>query len=149
MKAVDKILEEIFDTGETSYEFKILDKYTITVRNITSEDYMEIEAILSKDKKTAIGYAQEFILERVSHIIKKVGNKEFDNAATCKAYLLKMPASFTNKVLEEHKKFEKQIKVALQVEEIEDNFFDKGALQEKPKRSQKASTSENQAPLEK
>jgi hypothetical protein len=149
MKPIEKILEEIFDTGETTYEFKILDKYAITVRNITSEDYMQIEAILSNKKKTAIGYAQEFILERVARVVQKVENKTFSNVDDCKAFLLKMPASFTNKILEEHKKFEKQIKTALQVEEIEDNFFDKGALQEKPKQQQKASTSENQALSEK
>lgn len=149
MKAVSQILEEIFDTGQTTYEFKILNKYPIKIRNITSEDYMQIEAILNSTKKTAIGYAQEFIIERVSRIVLKISNKDFESVDECKNFLLKRPSSFTNKILEEHKKFEKAIKEALEVEEIEDNFFDKGASQEKQEPLQKASILENQGPSEK
>ena len=144
MKSTEQILEEIFDTGQTHHEFEIGKKFKIKIRNITSEDYLKIDSILNNTKKTAVGYAQEFIVERVTRIVESINGVEFESPEVCKTFLLSRPSSLTNKILEEHKKFEQKIKEALELEEIEDSFFGKGASQEKQKQSRKASTSENQ-----
>lgn len=146
MKSTEQILEEIFDTGSTVHEFTIgkTKPFHIKIRNITSEDYLKIDAILNETKKTAVGYAQEFIVERVTRVVEEINGIKFANYEDCKKFLLSRPSTLTNKILEEHKKFENKIKEALELEEIEDNFFVKGASPEKQKLSRKASTSENQ-----
>lgn len=144
MKSTEQILEDIFDNGSTAYEFKIGKKFKIKIRNITSADYLAIDAVLNDTKRTAIGYAQEFIIERIARVVVSINGKIFTDLAECKKFLLSRPSSLTNKILEEHKKFEQKIKEALELDEIEENFFEKDVSQEKPKRSRKASTSEKQ-----
>ena len=86
MKSTEQILEEIFDTGSTSYEFTIGKKFKIKIRNITSEDYLKIDSVLNETKKTAVGYAQEFVVERVSRVVDEINGTAFEDSEKCKEY---------------------------------------------------------------
>ena len=131
MKSTEEILEDIFTEGKTTYKFTILKKYSIEIRNITSKDFLEIDEALKDNTSTKIGLAQNYLLERISRIILSIKDKTFKTPEDCKTFLLSMSSTLSDKILEEHKKFEKQIKKALEIEEVEDAFFDKDASQQK------------------
>lgn len=137
MKEINAILEEVFDSGTATYEFKI-GKYPIKIRNITSDDYLKIDEVLADTKRSTLGYSHEFLLERISHILLKSNNKVFGSPKEAKEYLSSKSIVFTNKILSEHKKFEAQIKKALEIDEVDDNFFDKDASQTKQDQEPKA-----------
>lgn len=134
MKDSTEILEELFDKGITTHDFKIANKYHISIKNISSQDYVSIDENLSKIKKTVIGYTQEYILERISKVLVKINDTLFISSEDAKNYLLAQSASFSNKILTEHKKFEEAIKKALELDEIEENFFDRADSLKKQER---------------
>lgn len=130
MKTSEQILEDIFDYGKSLHEFNIGKKCIIKIRNITTEDFMSMDNALKDNTMTQLGLSQTYILERISRVIVEINSNKFATVEACQAYLKKMPSSFSDKILAEHKKFENAIKKAMELEEIEEAFFDKGTSPE-------------------
>lgn len=140
----EQLLEHLFDEGFATKEVKLGTKYTAVIKNLSAQDYIDMDPILSNLKGTKLFVLQSYGLAKLSRAVIKFKGIEFTSPEEALVVLKKLPAALVDKLLKEHTNFEKEINAALNPEAIEENFFAEAGLAEKLEQSPKDSTSESQ-----
>lgn len=141
---VESLLEQIFDNGFAIKEVLLGGKVIVKLRNLTAQDYIEMDPLLSTTKGTKLFVLQTYGIAKLSRAITEYNSKTFKDPEETSAFLKKLPAAILDKLLKEHSNFEKDITKALNPEALEENFFAETGLAKKQELSQKDLTSESQ-----
>lgn len=142
----EQILEQIFDNDSVVYEFEVLPQIKAKIRNLTPEDFQILETEMLNLKGTSLAITQEYALKRIAIVLLTYKKTEISGFEDAKTKLKKLPVSILDKLVTEQNKFEKDIRVALGTDSIENNFFDKAGSPEKQEQLPEELTLESPAP---
>jgi len=135
MDETARILEELFDHGYATREIDVLDgKLKAKVRSLSARDQLEIEATMGKDttKNNPAAYViHSYSLKLLSKTLISYGNNNFKNSNEAYAYLENLTNSIIDKLVKVQNALEKDIRKALEMENVEKNFSETGPLPEK------------------
>jgi hypothetical protein len=133
-----KILEEIFDNGFATHTVSLIpDKLDATIKNLSGEDYLDIDDKMMDEKGSKLKVYQLYGLQKLAHALVKYKNITFNNSDEAFEYISKLAVPVVDRLLKEQDTFEKQVREALKAEEIEENFFEKADSQVKQEQSPK------------
>jgi hypothetical protein len=133
----EQLLEQLFDEGFATKEVKLGQKYTAVIKNLSAQDYIDMDPLLSNLKGTKLFVLQSYGLAKLSRAVIKFKDTEFTDPEAALVVLKLLPAALVDKLLKEHTTFEKEINAALNPEVIDENFFVEAGSAEKLEQSQK------------
>jgi hypothetical protein len=135
MEETVRILEELFDKGFATRDIPILgDKLKATVRSLSGKDQLEIESKMGKDQtknNPAAFIIHTYSLELLCKTVVSYGKTTFENSENARKFLENLTNSIIDKLVKAQNALEKDIRVALELDSIEENFSETGPLQEK------------------
>jgi len=135
MEETARILEELFDKGFATRVIPILgEKLSATVRSLSGKDQLEIESKMGRDKmknNPAAFIIHSYSLELLCKTVVSYGDKIFKDATDTKKFLENLTNSIIDKLVKSQNKLEKDIRAALELDKVEENFSETGPLQEK------------------
>ncbi len=135
MEETARILEELFDKGFATRVIPILgEKLRATVRSLSGKDQLEIESKMGRDKmknNPAAFIIHSYSLELLCKTVVSYGDKIFKDATDTKKFLENLTNSIIDKLVKSQNKLEKDIRAALELDKVEENFSETGPLQEK------------------
>jgi hypothetical protein len=140
----DEILEQIFDNGFAIKEVELGKKVKIQMKNLTAQDYIDMDPLLSTTKGTKLFVLQTYGLAKLSRAIVRYNGVTFKTTEDTYSFLKTLPAAIIDKLLKEHADFEKLLAEALNPQAVEEGFFDQTGSAEKLEQSQKDLTSDSQ-----
>jgi len=141
----EKILLQLFSGNEATEDFDVLPgKVSATISNLNAKDQLDIESEMSATDGSNAYILHLYSLKLLSKTLKAYNGQKFTTSKECEHFLEKLPSMVLDKLVKIQNGFEKQIRKALDLESIEDTFFDNEAVPEKSKQPLEASTSENQ-----
>lgn len=133
-----EILEQLFDNGFVTTTIELIpNKLKVTLRSLSVEDYLAIDKAMLELKGSRPYVLQSFAIEKLSRGLRSYKSKNFSNAEEAKEFLTSsnMSSFLLEKLVKEQTSFETKIQKALDIKEVEQAFFVKGDLQEKPEQS--------------
>lgn len=135
-------LEQLFDndfvvTTVTLAELPGKPPLTAKLKSLTSTDFLKLDDLMVGLTGSKMKVTQKYALHKLSLCLLeykdlKVDPNHEDRHDIVLETLLKMPGSLIDKLLQEHSKLEMLLKKALQLTEIDINFFDQGDSPTKP-----------------
>ncbi len=135
MEETVRILEELFDKGFATRDLPILgDKLSATVRSLSGKDQLEIEFKMGKDKtknSPAAYIINSYSLELLCKTVVSYGDKVFKDSEGTREFLENLTNSIIDKLVKAQNALEKDIRTALELDKIEENFSETGHLPEK------------------
>lgn len=142
-----EILEQLFDKDRvetTVILFKNKSgEFKVKFKTLSGQDYLDIEQFVENIKGTKMYIMQKYGIEKLKRCIIRYKGSKVETIEQAEEIISKLSAHMLDKILQEHNKFEKEVRNAIGVEEIEKNFFNKADSSIKQKHSQKGSTSES------
>jgi len=122
---LDKYLQEYLTEGFATYEFDLLAGRgpKIKVRTISVSGQMAVESSMKDTSKEDIPLYRmhKYQLEFLSHVLLKVGNKEFKSPEEVMNYITEKGLAFADKVSKVQSTFEQLFRTELSSDDIE-NF---------------------------
>jgi len=135
MEENTRILEELFDKGYASRTVPILGaKLSAVVRILSGKAQLEIESQMGKDqmKNNPAAYViHAYSLLLLNKTVLSYGKEEFKQKEGTKEFLENLPSSVIDKLVKAQNALEKDVRAALEMESIEENFSETGPLPEK------------------
>ena len=131
------ILEQIFDNGYATTTFDLIpDKLSVTIKNLSGEDYIKMDDLMIDQKGSKVKIFQLYGIHKLGFALLKYKNKTFaiDNEKREEEafkLLSKLASPLVDKMLKEQLAFEKEVKTALQMDEVDESFFDGAVSQQK------------------
>jgi len=123
------ILEEIFEKGYATKKIEVLPgKLQAVVRNVSAQDQLDIEKEIDSVKGSYTFILHTYSIDLLSVTLLSYGDKEFNTREEAKAFLTdKTTTSLViNKLVREQNIFDKEVAMALGLDNIETAFFDQG-----------------------
>lgn len=120
------ILEQLFEKEFAVKDIELLPgKLTIKVRNMGFTEQSELEETLKelRDKElTNRQFLQAYAINQLAYTVVKWGTKTFDTPNEWVMFLSKMSVAVIDKAIQEQQKFEKEVREAVNVEDIKKPF---------------------------
>ena len=145
------VLEEIFDKGYATHTFDLVpDKLTVTIKSLAGDDFIGIDDLMMDQKGSKLKIYQLYGLYKLAYALVKYKNLTFtvdplNKPTEAFNFLSKLAAPLVDKMLKEQVTFEKDVRAALKMDEVDESFFEKAVLPANPEPLQEESTSENPA----
>lgn len=120
------ILEQLFEKDFATKEVELIpNKLTIKVRNIDFKGQSELEETLKelRDKElTKRQFLQAYTINQLAHTLVSWGTEVHNNPMDWINFLTGKSVALIDKAIQEQQKFEKQVRKAVNVEEIKKPF---------------------------
>lgn len=148
----EAILEQLFEDGFASKEIELIpNKLTATIKNLSSLDQIEIEKEMSQIKGSGPFIVHTYGLKLISATLIKYGANEFKDRDEAAAFINKTGLSsvLIDKIVKLQNMFEKEVREALKMDEIDKVFFDQASQPGEQKQSAKGTTQASEAVSEK
>jgi hypothetical protein len=128
-KQKDKILTELFEDGITTIEIDIIPgKKSVTLKNLITENQLHLDTFLSKLEGTTAQVLHKYTMELLKAAIVSVNTEgvkqKFTKPEQIEDFLKKLPPIAVDKLGKAQHGFEKQIRVALEYEKVDEYFFE-------------------------
>jgi len=122
----EKMLDELLEKGTVTRHITVMQgKLTATLVSITTGDELEAEYLTKASDSISAHQLHTYSVKILARALKEVkhGGKttKFENAEDAETYIKSKPPVLLNALLTEQSKFEKDIRAALSVEQLE-NF---------------------------
>jgi len=133
MEETQRILEELFDTGYATREIEVIeDKLKVKVRSLAAKDQLDIEKGIPDPKSSSAAFIiHSYSLKLLSKTIISYGDKKFETQLDAYSFLENITNSIIDKLTKAQNELEKDIRKALALDSIEENFSETGPSQEK------------------
>jgi len=116
------ILEQLFEKDYAVKEFELIPgKLTVKVRNIGFRAQSELEETLKNLRDEELSnrqFLQAYSINQLAHTIVSWGTTKYDNAYDWVNFLQEKSVASIDKALQEQQKFEKQVREAINIEDI-------------------------------
>ena len=141
----EEILEQLFDNNTVVWDLYVIPKKAfLKIELLTADDHLSINKKLSdmSEKLTNLSWFQKYGLIRLAHAARVYSNnkihQKFENPDDAHEYLKKeIPGCVLERLVGMQRQFEQEVKKAINPEEIEQTFFEKGGSQKNQEPSQK------------
>lgn len=141
MEEITRILEELFDKGYATREIEVLEgKLKAVVRSLSAKDQLEIEETMGRDKtknNPAAFVIHTYSMKLLSKTLLSYGSKEFKDSKETYKFLENLTNAIIDKLVKSQNALEKDIRKAIQLENVEANFSVPGPSQEKSEQQPK------------
>ena len=120
-----KILDDIFANGKTTKTIEVLPgKLKAVIRNLSAEGLMELDELIANLKGTPTQVLHQYSLALLARTVPKYNQTTFDSTESAYAYLKVLPGSVVDKIVKEQNYFERQVREAIQLDNLENHFFE-------------------------
>lgn len=125
----NKILTELFEDGITTIDIDVIPKRkSVRLKNITTEDQLNLDEFLSKLDGTAAQVLHKYTIELLKAAIVSVDTDSvgqvFTKPEQIETFLKKLPPIAVDKLGKAQHGFERQIRTALEYETVDEYFFE-------------------------
>jgi len=142
MNETARILEELFDKGYATREIPLIgDKLKAKVKSLAGKDQLDIESDMGKDrtKNNPAAYViHNYGLRLLGKTVTHYGDREFKDSIEAVEFLKTLTSSLLDKLVKAQNKLEKDVRKALDMENVEANFSETGHLPEKSEQQPEA-----------
>lgn len=116
------ILDQIFEKGHAIKELTLLDgRLKLKMKNLETQDQIRIEKEMENVKGNSIYTIHSYTLKLLASVLVEWKGTEIDPKEADRI-INNLPSKVVDRLVSEHKKFEKEISKALDVDEIKENF---------------------------
>jgi len=130
-----KILEELFDKGYATRNVELIKgKFKAKIKSLVAKDQLDIEGNMTKDKarnNSAAYIIHSYSLKLLSKTLISYGDTVFETPDMAYSFLENLTNSIIDKLVKAQNGLEKDIRKALELDSIEQNFLETGPLPEK------------------
>lgn len=125
----NKILIELFEGGVTEIDIYVIPgKKSVTLKNITTEDQLNLDDFLSKLEGTTSQVLHKYTIELLKAAVVSVNTGDakqfFTKPEQVETFLKKLPPIAVDKLGKAQHGFERQIRTALEYETVDEYFFE-------------------------
>jgi hypothetical protein len=133
MEETTRILEELFDKGYATREISLIgDKLKAIVRSLAVKDQLEIEKSMGKDKTSPAAFIiHSYSLKLLSKTLVSYGTTTFEEVGKVTEFLENLTNAIVDKLVKTQNALEKDIRAALELDKVEENFSETGPSPEK------------------
>ena len=125
----EEILKQLFDNDRVVTTVDLgKGSPKVELGTISYEQQLELEAYLTSLKDEDLSgraVLQKYALKMLSFSITSWGKTKFDHPDQWEMFLQEKPSILIDKLVSEHQKFDKKVREALTLEDIEETFFPK------------------------
>lgn len=116
------ILDQIFEKGHAVKELDLLEgRLKAKIKNLETQEQLRIEKEMENVKGSSLYTIHSYTLKLLAAVLVEWKSTEIDSKEAARI-IDNLPSKMVDRLVQEHKKFEKQISKALDVEEIKENF---------------------------
>jgi len=147
-----EILEQLFEDGYATKEVELIpNKLTIVLKNLNTREQIEIEQEMAEIKGSGPYVVHTYGLKLVGATLVRYGVNEFSDRAKANEFITNANLSsvLIDKIVKSQNLFEKEVRLALNMEEIDKVFFAQASPPKELTPSQKESILESEAVSEK
>jgi DNA mismatch repair ATPase MutS len=144
----EAILEQLFEDGYASKEIELIpNKLSAIIKNLSSIDQISIEKEMCEVKGSGPFIIHTYGLKLISATLVKYGANEFKSREEAAAFINRTGLSsvLVDKIVKLQNMFEKEVREALNMDEIDKVFFDQASQHVGRKQSQEGSTPGSEA----
>ena len=148
----EEILVQLFEDGYATKEVDLIpNKLSVILKNLRTTDQIDIEREMAEIKGSGPFVVHTYGLKLLSATIHQYGVNKFEDRASATKFLeeANLSSVIIDKLVKHQNLFEKEVRSALKMEEVDKVFFGQASPPVEPELSQKESTQDRGAALEK